>query len=259
MVGLDRTPASSASLLLNLEGLGTLAIAWIIYKEHVDRRIFLGAMAILTGALALSWPDVPLEVTWGALAIAGACLAWAIDNNLTRKLAARDPVQIAAVKGLAAGAVNLVLAAAMGSAFPSVPAVGWAALVGFVGYGVSLALFVLAMRNLGAARASAYFSTGPFIGAALAIPLLGEPVTVPLLMAAVLMGWGVWIHLTERHAHAHRHAPHTHEHRHSHDAHHRHHHDADTPPGEPHTHVHRHDSLEHSHTHHPDLHHRHDH
>ena len=259
MVGLSTTPASSASLLLNVEGLATMAIAWIVFRENVDRRLMIGAFAILAGAVVLSWRGGPGGIGWGALAIVVACLAWAIDNNLTRKLSSSDPMQITAIKGLAAGAVNLLLALGRGASLPHLSTLGAAAAVGFLGYGVSLVLFVLALRQLGVARAGAYFSTAPFIGASLAILLFKEPVTVQLILAAGLMGVGVWLHLSESHDHDHLHEALEHEHRHVHDAHHQHTHDADDPPGEPHSHPHKHRPLRHAHPHYPDLHHRHHH
>lgn len=259
MIGLATTPASSAALLLNLEGLATLAIAWLVFRESVDRRLLLGAAAILAGAVLLSWRGEDAGIGLGALAIAGACLAWGIDNNLTRKLAAADPVTIALAKGLAAGATNTALAFALGAPLPAPATIAAAAAVGFLGYGVSLVLFVLALRHIGTARSGAYFSTAPFIGAALAVPLLGEGVTPALVAAAVLMAGGVYLHLTERHEHEHTHEEMEHEHRHVHDAHHRHTHGPEDPPGEPHSHRHRHTRLRHRHAHYPDLHHRHTH
>lgn len=260
MFGLARTQAAAAALLLNLEGLFTLVIAWTVFKENIDRRIAVGAAAIVAGALALSWqPDASIGASWGALAIAGACLAWGIDNNLTRKLSGADPIQIAAVKGVVAGSVNLALATSLGAAGPPMHTVLAAALLGLVGYGISLVLFVLALRHLGTARTGAYFSTAPFLGAAFAIVLLGEPPTVQLLIAAALMAIGVWLHLTERHEHEHVHDAFSHEHRHAHDEHHRHAHGAADPPGEPHAHVHAHARMVHRHPHYPDIHHRHTH
>jgi drug/metabolite transporter (DMT)-like permease len=259
MLGLATTPASSAALLLNLEGLATMAIAWLAFRENVDRRLLLGAAAILGGAVLLSWQGGAGGFGLGSLAIAGACLAWGIDNNLTRKLSAADPVQIAAVKGLAAGAVNLALALVLDARLPAIPVVAAAAAIGFLGYGVSLVLFVLALRGLGAARTSAYFSTAPFIGAVLAIGLFGEPVTPVLVIAGGLMGIGFYLHLAERHEHEHTHEAVDHEHRHSHDAHHGHAHAPGDPAGEPHSHRHRHLPIVHAHPHYPDLHHRHDH
>jgi len=259
MVGLSTTPASSAALLLNLEGLATMAIAWLGFRENVDRRLLLGAAAILAGAILLSWQGGTAGGGLGVLAIVGACLAWGIDNNLTRKLSAADPVQTALIKGLAAGAVNLALALAGGGALPSAAILGGAALVGFLGYGVSLVLFVLGLRHLGAARTGAYFSTAPFIGAAIAILLFGEEVTVRLIVAGALMAVGLFLHLAEAHDHEHAHEAVEHEHRHVHDTHHRHVHRTTDPAGEPHTHWHRHAPLRHKHPHYPDLHHGHGH
>ena len=259
MVGLAATPAAAASLLLNVEGLATMAIAWLMFRETVDRRLLLGAAAILVGAAVLSWRGGANGIGWGAAGIAGACLAWGIDNNLTRRLSAADPVQIAMIKGLAAGATNLALALAAGAQLPTAAAIGAAGTIGFLGYGVSLVLFVLALRHLGAARTGAYFSTAPFLGALLAIALLGEPVTPQLAIAGLLMAIGLYLHLAERHEHEHMHEALEHEHRHVHDEHHRHVHLPGDPPGEPHAHPHRHAPLLHSHPHYPDLHHRHRH
>ena len=259
MLGLARTAASSAALLLNLEGLATMAIAWVAFKENVDRRLLIGAAAILGGAALLSWSGGPSGLGLGALAIAGACLAWGVDNNLTRKLSSADPVQIAAIKGVVAGAVNLALAFGQGAHLPDLAHVASAAVVGFFGYGVSLVLFVLALRHLGTARTGAYFSTAPFLGAALALLLFREPVTVQLIGAAILMSIGVYFHLSERHDHEHGHEALEHEHRHVHDEHHQHVHREGEPASEPHTHWHQHTPMRHKHPHYPDLHHRHGH
>jgi drug/metabolite transporter (DMT)-like permease len=258
MAGLARTDAAGASLLLNLEGLATMGIAWLVFRENVDRRLLLGALAILCGAVVLSWQG-RATFEWGALMIAGACLCWGIDNNLTRRLSSADPVQIAIIKGLVAGVANLVLALASGARFPSFGALVAAGGIGFLGYGVSLALFVLGLRHLGAARTGAYFSLAPFIGAVLAVLMLEEPITVKLMVAGGLMAVGLWLHLAERHDHEHAHEAMEHEHRHVHDAHHQHAHGPDAPPGEPHTHWHRHEPMVHRHPHYPDLHHRHRH
>lgn len=258
MLGLARTDASGASLLLNLEGLATMGIAWLAFRENVDRRLMLGAFAILAGAALLSWQG-HASFQSGAVLIAGACLCWGVDNNLTRKLSSADPVQIAMLKGLVAGTVNLGLALASGAKFPATSIVLAAAVVGFLGYGVSLALFVLGLRHLGAARTGAYFSAAPFVGAAVAVPMLGEPITATLLVAGGLMAIGLWLHLAERHEHDHVHEDLEHEHRHVHDEHHRHGHASEHVSTEPHTHRHRHLPLVHRHPHYPDLHHRHGH
>lgn len=259
MLGLLTTQASSAALLLNLEGLATMAIAWGVYKENADRRIVLGALAILAGALLLSWQGGVSGVGLGAFAVAGACLAWGVDNNLTRQISHADPVQIAAIKGLIAGAINLGLALLRGAPLASVQFAALAGLVGLFGYGVSLVLFVLALRRVGAARTGAYFSTAPFIGAIASILFLGDAITVKLLFAGALMGFGLYLHLAERHQHAHEHEPMEHEHAHLHDEHHQHEHGAEDPSGAPHSHRHKHARLAHSHPHYPDLHHRHEH
>ena len=260
MWGLAATPASSASLLLNLEGVFTALLAWFVFKENFDLRIALGMALIAAGGICLSWMGRPgASVPWRSLAIAGACLAWAIDNNLTRKVSAGDPVQIAMFKGLVAGTVNTALAFALGAKLPTASTLLITGVIGFLGYGVSLTLFVLALRHVGTARTGAYFSVAPFVGAAISILFLGDRLTIGFVVAAVLMGLGIWLHLTERHEHVHQHEPMEHEHLHSHDEHHQHTHDPNDPPGEPHTHRHRHEELVHAHPHYPDIHHRHSH
>lgn len=257
MLGLSTTDASSASLLLNLEGVATMAIAWLVFRENVDRRLLVGAAAILAGAVLLSWSGEGFRLSWGSLLIAGACLAWGIDNNLTRKISSSDPVQIAAIKGLVAGAVNTGLAFYIGAPMVS-PAMALAgAVVGFFGIGVSLVFFMLGLRHLGTARTGAYFSLAPFIGAVLSILMLGDQLTLWLVIAGVLMAIGLWLHLSERHEHEHEHEEIEHEHRHVHDEHHQHEHDGHVT--EPHSHMHRHKPMRHKHPHYPDLHHRHGH
>ena len=270
MLGLQNFPAADASLLLNSEGVLTALLAWFVFKENFDRRIALGMLAIVAGGLCLSWPrdGAPGGGSVGpALLIVAACLAWAIDNNLTRKVALLDAGFIAMSKGLVAGSVNLGLAWVSGASLPGAVIVAQAALLGFASYGASLVLFVLALRHLGTARTGAYFSIAPFAGALLAVLLLGEPVTLPLLMGAVLMGIGVALHLTERHSHSHTHEPLLHDHEHSHgdsngeggDVHHAHQHAEPVAPGVRHQHEHQHVSLAHTHAHFPDAHHRHSH
>ncbi len=259
MLGLSVSSGAATSLLLNLEGVFTLAVAWVVYGENVSVRIGLGAAAILVGATLLSFKADAGSVNLGGLAVAGACLCWALDNNLTRNLSASDPIELAMIKGLVAGPANLLLAFAAGASAPTLALVGAAGVVGFLGYGVSLALFVVALRHVGTARTGAYFSVGPFLGAALAVPLLGESVTWQLATAAILMGIGLWIHLTEHHEHEHVHERIIHEHPHVHDLHHQHAHAPGDADVEPHTHVHEHARLVHSHAHFPDIHHRHRH
>jgi len=258
MFGLARTDAAGASLLLNLEGLATMGVAWGFFRENADRPLLVGACSILAGAAVLSWQG-HASFQWGALLIALACLCWGIDNNLMRLLSSSDPTQIAMLKGLVAGIVNLILALTQKAKLPGGGLVLTIGVIGFLGYGVSLVLFVLALRYLGTFRSGAYFSLAPFAGALLAVVILGEPVSSRLIIAGSLMAFGLWPHLTEKHVHEHTHKIMAHEHRHTHDAHHKHYHDDGVPAGEPHTHQHYHEQLVHKHSHFPDLHHRHDH
>ena len=258
--GLLTTSASSASLLLNLEAVFTALLAWLLFGENYGKRVVLGMLAIVGGGVLLALaPGTVFESPFGWLLIALACLCWALDNNLTRKVSASDPLVIASLKGLVAGAVNLALASVLGLALPPPGAIGAAALVGFLGYGVSLVLFVLALRHLGSARTGAYFSVAPFFGAVLAVLLQGDAVTAQLVGAGLLMAAGVWLHLTERHEHVHAHEPQEHSHAHIHDEHHRHPHPDGWDGREPHTHRHAHARLVHSHPHYPDVDHRHRH
>jgi drug/metabolite transporter (DMT)-like permease len=259
LLGLSKTPASTAALLLNLEGIATMAIAWLIFHENVDRRLMLGAIAIFAGAIVLSWTGGGVVPGGGSLLIGAACVAWGVDNNLTRTLSNADPVQIALIKGLVAGGANFALALLTGAHLPSFAIVTYALALGFFGYGISVVLFVRALRLLGAARTSAYFSTAPFVGALLAIALYSEAVSARLVIAGLLMAAGVYIHLRESHEHRHVHEFMEHEHSHVHDAHHQHEHGSTNAGTEPHSHWHRHVPLVHSHPHYPDMHHRHDH
>lgn len=262
MIGLTHTSAADASLLLNLEAVLTAVLAWVVFRENADRRIVLGMAFIVAGGLLLAWPQqggTGQSSALGSFAVAGACLCWAVDNNLTRKVSASDAMFIAGTKGLVAGITNLVLALALGAALPAWPRMVEAMSVGLAGYGISLVLFVLALRGLGSARTGAYFSTAPFIGAVIAIAGFHEPTSLMFWLAAMLMGAGVWLHLTERHEHSHTHEPLEHAHRHVHDEHHQHQHDFPWDGVEPHAHPHRHAPITHRHAHFPDVHHQHSH
>ena len=256
MIGLASMPASGAALLLNAEGVFRALLAWFAFKENVDRRIALGMAAIVAGAAVLSWPgEARFAGWWPTLAVLGACFAWGIDNNLTRNIALADATWIASVKGLVSGSVNLLLAFSLGASMPALPNLAGAMAVGLLAYGASLALFVVGLRHLGTARTGAYFSVAPFFGALLAV-LMGEPVTMPLLVAGALMALGTGLHLSERHEHEHAHEAMGHDHEHVHDEHHQHGHDVPVAAGTRHHHVHWHEPLSHEHPHFPDAHHR---
>jgi drug/metabolite transporter (DMT)-like permease len=260
MSALARGTAAESSLLLNLEGVFTALLAAVLFCEHVPARIAGGMVAITAGATALAWTGHNgLVLDTPALLVAGACVAWAIDNNLTRAVSATDPVTVAALKGVVAGTVNVSIALAHGATFPIAPVTFAAGVVGFLGYGTSLVLFVRALRDLGTSRTAAYFTMAPFIGAVGGLAVLGERLTPALAVAAALMAAGVWLHLTEHHEHEHHHELLTHEHAHHHDEHHQHAHPPDAPPTTPHTHRHTHEAVRHHHAHFPDLHHRHGH
>jgi drug/metabolite transporter (DMT)-like permease len=259
MLGLTKTDAASASLLLNVEGVLTAVIAWVVFKENADFQIVLGMVAIVLGGVLLAWGPGGATLSPGALLIVGACLCWAVDNNLTRKVSSNDAMLIACLKGLIAGACNTAIALLSGASLPSFPATGFSLLVGFFGYGLSLTLFVVGLRTLGTARTGAYFSVAPLFGVIISLALWPEPPSPLFWAAAVLMGAGIWLHLRERHEHDHTHAPLDHSHRHRHDEHHQHEHTFAWDGTEPHAHRHRHEAVTHKHPHYPDIHHRHPH
>jgi drug/metabolite transporter (DMT)-like permease len=259
MFGLARTDAAAASLLLNVEGVLTALIAWFVFKENADRGVVLGMVLIVAGGALLAWEPGGSVVSVGALLVVAACLCWAVDNNLTRRVSTNDAVLVACIKGLVAGVGNTTLALVTGAAMPAMAVVLSAALVGFLGYGVSLALFVVGLRTLGTARAAAYYSVAPLFGVALALFIWPEMPQATFWLAAALMAAGVWLHVRERHEHLHTHEPLEHSHLHWHDDHHQHAHPGGEPVTEPHAHPHRHEPLTHKHPHYPDIHHRHDH
>lgn len=260
MYGLTKTSGASASLLLNLEAVLTALLAWFLFKENFDRRIALGMLVIVVGAVLLTVAPGPGKSSlMGPPLVAVACLCWALDNNLTRRASASDAVMLASLKGMVAGVVNATLALVLGMPAPALTSAAGAAIVGFLGYGVSLVLFILALRHLGTARAGAYFSVAPFFGAVLAVLMGQDSLTWSLAVAAALMGLGVWLHVSENHAHEHRHEPVEHVHSHGHDEHHQHEHPFAWDGEEPHIHAHIHAPLAHSHPHYPDVHHRHTH
>lgn len=260
MLGLVYSSAAMASLLLNIEGVATAVLAWVFFKEHTDYRMVIGMLLIVLGGVVLAWPNQFTMHQWvGPLLIIGACFCWGIDNNLTRKISASDSLFIAGSKGLVAGIVNTSLAVALAVRMPSWSMIGYSFVIGFLGYGLSLVLFVLALRGLGTARTGAYFSTAPFIGALIAVVFFQEPTSALFWISFLLMAIGVWIHFTEIHDHTHTHEKLFHQHMHYHDEHHQHEHDFDWDGKEPHSHPHQHEEITHAHHHFPGIHHRHKH
>jgi drug/metabolite transporter (DMT)-like permease len=265
LVGLARVSPVAGALLLTFEGPLTALIAVMLFREHMGGRAALAGGLVLAGALALALIPGGAEAggaaasAGGVAALAGACLAWAFDNNLTQRLTLRDPVVI--VRGKAAGAAigNLALAFALGHRLPSAGVAAAALAVGAVSYGASVLLDAYALRLLGAVREAAYFATAPFVGAAVGALIFRHPLSLAEWVAGALMAGGVAALLRERHAHQHTHEPIEHEHAHVHDEHHHHAHAPGDPPGEPHAHRHRHNPITHVHPHVPDAHHRHRH
>lgn len=259
--GLQRVSGASGSLLLNLEGPFTLVVALAVFREHLGRRSLAGAVAIFGGAALLTaGGSAGSDTIVGVLLVASAPLLWAVDNNLTQSLTDRDPFAIVLVKSGVAAAVNIGISLAVGTGrVPPVGVLSAALLLGAVSYGVSVVLDAYALRELGAARESAIFATAPFIGVALAVPVLDHRLTAGEIVAGLVMAGGVALLVRDRHDHEHTHAPLVHEHRHVHDEHHRHEHDHAEDATEPHSHLHRHDPLTHAHAHASDAHHRHEH
>lgn len=258
LAGLARLSGSSASLLLNLEAPLTIALAVLFFGESISRRELAGSAAVLAGAVILGVPGEGGSTSAvGALAVSGACLAWAVDNNLAQRLSLRDPVAVARAKSLVAGSFNVALALLLGERLPVPAALAGILATGLAGYGVSIVLHLLAMRHLGAARQAAYFATAPFVGAVAAVPILGERFSGAVVAAGVLMLAGVAVLLRARHGHLHSHEALEHDHAHEHDIHHRDH--SGAPEAGAHSHPHRHAPLTHDHPHQPDAHHRHRH
>jgi len=256
--GLARSSATTTALLLNLEVVFTVVLAGIVFGEHLGARVGIAAVVMAVGGVVLGWTPGDAAIAAGASAVAMACALWALDNNLTRLIAEADPLLIVEVKGLVAGTVNILLAVVSGQPWPAPGTIALGLALGAVSYGTSLVLFILAMRELGAARAGAYFAAAPFFGAAGSLLLLGESPAGGLLVAAALMAVATWLLVHERHLHRHRHAAGTHIHVHVHDAHHQHAHEGWEGP-EPHSHPHPTGPVEHEHPHTPDIHHDHGH
>lgn len=260
LVGLERVSGITGSLLLNLEGPFTILLGVALFREHLPRQAMTGATVTFAGAVVLGFETGDTRADWiGILLIAAACLAWAVDNNLTQSLTVRDPRSVVRVKTGVAGAFNVLLAFAIGQRLPELTVLLTALGLGAVSYGLSVYLDALALRHLGAAREAAVFAVAPFAGALLAPLVLPESLTVRDLVAGALMAIGIALLLRERHEHLHRHEPLEHDHVHVHDSHHQHEHAERTTDAEPHSHPHHHDELVHAHPHVSDIHHRHSH
>jgi len=259
MAGLDRISGFSASLLLNFEGVATAAIAVLLFRENAGRRVWLALGMMTAAGVVLSFdPGGGRFAPAGPLLVVLAMLGWGLDNNLTRRISDKDPVQIARIKGLVAGTVTTAAAVALGQGFKLDGAAAGGLVLGAFCYGLSLVLFIRALKGLGAFRTGVFFSFGPFVGSLASVLILGDGVGFSAAAAGLLMVAGVVLVLTEKHAHSHRHerTVHAHSHRHG-DPHHRHAHDGEA--GEPHAHEHVHGEIEHVHGHWPDTHHRHGH
>lgn len=259
--GLARASGTAASLMLNLEGVFTIALAAVVHHEHVGRRIAVAAASMLLGGVLLVVDQARggdgQASAVGLAAIAAAALAWAVDNTLAKPLSALDPAAVVGVKGALGAITSAALAIVARDPWPTAASLAGLVAVGATGYGLSLRLYLRAQRALGAGRTGSVFASAPFWGAAVAWAL-GESAGPLTIFAALAMVIGIALHLTEKHSHAHVHAPVEHEHPHRHDdGHHAHLHDP-MPVGE-HTHRHRHERIVHEHPHVPDLHHEHAH
>lgn len=258
--GLQNTSGTSASLMLTLEALFTAVLAWRLYQEAMDGRVWAALALLLTGGvvLVLDQGRAGSAQLWGLVAVLLATAAWGVDNTLSRALAERDPGQVVMAKALLGITATATLALAFGEPLPSAGAAGALVAIGATGYGLSLRLYLLAQRAFGAARTGSVFAFAPFIGAALAVALGDRSASGLMVLGSALMLAGVVLHLAESHAHEHAHGAQEHEHAHRHDdGHHDHTHDP-MPAGE-HSHWHRHGPQRHAHPHVPDVHHAHRH
>ena len=258
VAGLARTSASTASLLLNFELVATMVLAATVFHEHLGRRLVSAAVLVSAAGASLVWrPGVALDL--GGLLVIGVCACWGLDNSVTAKIDQLSPEQVTFAKGLVVGGANLVLGLLFArSVHLGAGEVLGSLLIGAMGYGASITLWVKGARDLGAARGQVIFASAPFMGAIVAWVVLGDAVTGAQVAAVTLAGVGVVLSLRSDHLHEHAHAPLVHEHEHRHDE--GHHDHVHTPPilGR-HTHRHEHDMLVHVHRHVPDLHHRHAH
>jgi len=259
MIGLTLISGFSTSLLLNLEGVVTAVIAVFLFKENAGKKLWLALICMTAAGVFLTWnTDQNKFSIAGPLLIVLAMICWGIDNNLTRNISDKDPIQITKIKGLIGGLISLLLALILGMKIALNLTAIYALLLGGFSYGISLVFFIKALQGLGSARTGAFFSSAPFVGALISLIILREWIGWVMFPATGLMIIGVWLIGSEKHSHIHLHRTVTHSHSHRHDdMHHQHSHSGSFH--EPHTHEHMHDELEHTHVHWPDTHHRHEH
>ena len=258
LFGLNLTSPGNVALLNNFEIVATTLIAMVIFKETIGRRMGLAILLITLSSFILSIEDLgSLSFSLGSLLVLLACVCWGLENNCTRKLSIKNPLEIVVIKGFGAGAGALIIAAAIGQIQLNLPYILLALLLGFFAYGLSITFYIRAQRGLGAARTSAYYAIAPFIGAGLSLIVFKQPMTAPFIAGLVIMLLGTYFAAVEKHTHPHAHEALEHEHRHSHaDPHHGH---AHSQPFREHSHPHRHEAMEHAHPHTPDTHHQHSH
>jgi len=259
MVGLTMAPAENASLLNNFEIVATALIALFLFKESIGKRMWLAILFITLSTIILSVNDLrSLSFSVGSIFVVAACICWGFENNCTRMLSIKNPLQIVIVKGLGSGFGSLVISLVLKEYSKNLLYISLALFLGFIAYGLSIYFYIKAQRELGAARTSTYYATAPFIGVLISWLILKEIITFSFLLAFFIMIIGAYYAVSENHGHSHNHEEMTHEHKHNHeDGHHNHKH-INKITGE-HCHVHAHEAMCHSHLHTPDLHHRHSH
>lgn len=257
MLGLTMTASSNASLLNNFEIVATSLIALFIFKETIGKRMWIAVSLITLSSIILSVNDYSsFSFSIGSIFVILACVSWGLENNCTRMLSLKDPLQIVVVKGFGSGLGSLIICFAIREYSLNWEYSLFALLLGFVSYGLSIFFYIKAQRNLGAARTSTFYATAPFIGVIISWIFLQEAITESFTVALIIMLFGTYFAVTEHHKHQHIHVSLTHEHKHNHqDGHHNHEHDYEI--NTEHSHEHTHEALEHNHAHLPDLHHRH--
>ena len=257
MLGLTMTTAANGSLLNNFEIVATSVIALFLFRESIGRRMWIAIGFITLSSILLSITEKgSLSFSLGSFFVLLACVCWGFENNCTRMLSLKDPLQIVIWKGFGSGTGALIIAFFVHEVVAEWLYIGIALVLGFVAYGLSIFVYILAQRKLGAARTSAFYAFAPFIGVIVSWIVLKEPITLIFVIALIMMLVGAYFAVTEQHQHLHLHLMEQHTHKHNHkDGHHNHVHE-EVVEGE-HTHEHIHEQMEHSPGHLPDLHHRH--